>query len=246
MTDEKGILIFAMMNAILSDIKAIEKNQKNAAQGFMFRGVDQVYNELHDIFAEHQVFVTEELLSWEYEELVSKSGSRGWHHKTTHRFTFWAVDGSSVSTVVGGEGIDYNDSGINKCGSIAQKYALLRTFLIPTSDDKDPDAQSHDIMPTTTKKATSTVKPSQAGLPPAYKSTKKNTYDSKCHLCKQPISSTEGIMAELAVPETYLDKKTGEKKSRKYHYYHDECFAQETAKGGLLPNEPTPPDDLPF
>jgi len=246
--ETKGILIFAMMNAILSDIKAIEKNQKNQSQGFMFRGIDQAYNELHEIFATHQVFITEEILSWECQSVESAKGSQGWHHKTTHRFTFWAMDGSSVTTVVGGEAIDYGDKGINKAGSIAQKYALLRTFLIPTREEKDPDEQTHDIKATTIPiKSSTQTKPRTATSPSTYTGkTKPNTYNSKCQSCSQPTNGT-GIMAELTTPETWFDKKTGENKTRKWHYYHDECWAQEQAKLTLLPSSAEPDDDdLPF
>ena len=50
------------------------------------------------------------------------------------------TDGSSVETVNVGEAMDSGDKGFNKAMSIALKYSLLQMFLIPTEEQKDPDA----------------------------------------------------------------------------------------------------------
>jgi hypothetical protein len=61
------------------------------------------------------------------------------------KFTFWAEDGSSVSSIVFGEALDMGDKAGNKCMSIALKYALLQTFMIPTEDMQDPDSVSPQV-----------------------------------------------------------------------------------------------------
>ena len=50
------------------------------------------------------------------------------------------------ATVVG-EGMDSGDKAANKAMAIAHKYALLQTFCIPTEEQKDPDAETHDVLP---------------------------------------------------------------------------------------------------
>jgi hypothetical protein len=61
------------------------------------------------------------------------------------KYTFYAKDGSSISAVVIGEGMDSGDKASNKAMAVALKYALLQVFCIPTEDTKDPDADSHDL-----------------------------------------------------------------------------------------------------
>ena len=50
------------------------------------------------------------------------------------------TDGSYVETTNVGEAADSGDKGMNKAMSIALKYSLLQMFLIPTEEQKDPDA----------------------------------------------------------------------------------------------------------
>ena len=58
------------------------------------------------------------------------------------RYTFYAEDGTSVSAVVIGEGMDSGDKASNKAMAIAMKYAFFQVFCIPTEEMKDPDAET--------------------------------------------------------------------------------------------------------
>ena len=60
--------IFEAMAAIMVDIDAVGKNQKNQSQGFKFRGIDDVYNAVHPILAKHGVFTVPTVLSERTEE----------------------------------------------------------------------------------------------------------------------------------------------------------------------------------
>ena len=55
------------------------------------------------------------------------------------------VPRSFVTTTVYGTAMDSGDKADNKCMSIALKYALLQTFLIPTEDMIDPDSETHEL-----------------------------------------------------------------------------------------------------
>lgn len=140
MTETK--LIYQKMAAILKDTDAIAKNKKNASQGFNFRGIDDVMNELHGSFAKHGVFLTTKVLEIKRSSNPTKSGGLMHHQFQKIRFTFHAEDGSSVSSVCYGEAMDTGDKASNKCMSIALKYCLLQAFLIPTEDMVDPDGES--------------------------------------------------------------------------------------------------------
>ena len=138
-------LIFQKMAAIQKEIEAIGKNQTNAGQGFKFRGVDAVYNALHPILSKHEVFTTSEIINAIREERTTKSGSPLLYSIVDIKFTFWATDGSSVSTQARGEGMDNGDKASNKAMAVAHKYALTQTFTIPYEGMVDPDAESHQL-----------------------------------------------------------------------------------------------------
>lgn len=135
-------LIHQKMVAILRDTAAIGKDMTNQAQGFKFRGIDQVYNDMHPIFSRHGVYIRPVVEEHDKFEKTTKSGGLAWHHFLKVRFWFVAEDGSCVDAVGMGEAADSGDKGVNKCMSIALKYALFQSFLIPTVDEKDPDGYS--------------------------------------------------------------------------------------------------------
>lgn len=126
-------------------IGAIAKDSENTAQRFKFRGIDEVYNELHPILAECGIVIIPEVVSYEVSERPTKNGA-ALYTRATIRHHFTAEDGSSVSTTVVGEAMDSGDKGMNKAMSIALKYALFQLFTIPTREDKDPDATTHELV----------------------------------------------------------------------------------------------------
>lgn len=139
-----GGLIHEKMVAILRDTAAIGKDMTNQQQGFKFRGIDQVYNDMHPIFATHGVYLRPVVEDHVYFEQTTKSGGISWHHFLRVRFWFTAEDGSAVDVVSFGEATDSGDKGVNKCMSIALKYALFQALLIPTKEEKDPDAFTNE------------------------------------------------------------------------------------------------------
>ena len=131
--------IYTAINAIMDEIPAIGKNQKNAQQGFMYRGIDVVMNVLQPLFSKHKVFAVPEVLDHKREERTTNNGGRLLYSICTIKYTFYAEDGSSVSAVVIGEGMDSGDKATNKAMAIAFKYACFQVFCIPTEEMKDPD-----------------------------------------------------------------------------------------------------------
>lgn len=133
-------LIYTRLAAIMKETRAIGKSEKNQQQGFLFRGIDNVMNELHDIFARNEVFILPRVKTFTTENRPTKSGGMQTFTRATVRFTYVTTDGSSVETVNVGEAMDSGDKGMNKAMSIALKYSLLQMLLIPTAEPKDSDA----------------------------------------------------------------------------------------------------------
>ena len=137
--------IYKAMVAIMSDIGAIEKREKNTHQRFDFRGIDTVYNGLHDVMAKHGVFSVPEVIEEKSEDRTSSNGKPLIYRVLHIQYTFYADDGSHVVAKVIGEGMDSGDKAANKAMAVAHKYALLQAFCVPTRETKDPDAESHEV-----------------------------------------------------------------------------------------------------
>lgn len=144
-------LIFEKLCEIQKQIDGIGKNEVNQIQRFNFRGIDTVYNYLHGLLAEHEVFSVSEILDEKSEERQTKNGGNLIYRILKMKYRFYTSDGSSVETVVIGEGMDSGDKASNKAMAIAHKYALLQMFTIPTEDKKDPDTESHHVTSQTKK-----------------------------------------------------------------------------------------------
>lgn len=192
-------LIYQKLVAIMKDTGVIAKTEKNQAQGFMFRGIDNVMNELHELFAKHSVFITTMVTDCKTEQYTAENNYNGQIKSTiwtttraTCEFHFFAEDGSSVKSVVIGEGKDSADKSMNKALSVALKYALLQMFLIPTAEKKDPD---YDYPETTTEPG----KAEQILLKQASKAANecKNVEDLKDVWAKHPSLQRNAAFAEL-------------------------------------------------
>lgn len=144
--------IYIAMNSIMQSIEAVKKSKTNEQQKFKYRGIDDVMNALHDSFAKAGVFVIPEVLDRMEVERATKDNRPLFYVTLRIKYTFFAGDGSNVSTIVSGTAMDSGDKADNKCMAIGLKYALLQTFLIPTEDMIDPDSQVHEPKPEDNKK----------------------------------------------------------------------------------------------
>lgn len=159
-------IIYSAIPAIMSEIPAIYKDRKNDAQKYQFRGIDDVYNAVNPILAKHKVFMRADVQEVKREERPSKSGGIMAFVQVRVCYSFVASDGSFVSTDSLGEGMDSGDKATAKAMSIAQKYALLQMFCIPTADQKDPENDSPEITkPPTAKPQTKPEQASTANQP---------------------------------------------------------------------------------
>ena len=129
-------LIYGQMAKLLGLVGPIAKEQHNKGQNYKFRGIDQVYDALHPCLAECGIFLTSKVLG-----VRTTSDGRMNRRLFRMEFTFWAEDGSSVTTQAIGEGFDTSDKASNKAMSAAYKYALFQSLCIPT-EAVDGDAET--------------------------------------------------------------------------------------------------------
>ena len=135
--------IFENMIKAMKLMEAIGKNQRNDTQGFKYRGIDDVYNAMHEAFAEAEIFCAPRTISRK-EKDNPKSSGKIWVHTTLETiFRFYTTDGSYVDVgPIFSEGEDGGDKGSVKALAHGHKYCLLQAFMVPTKEEKDPDAQT--------------------------------------------------------------------------------------------------------
>lgn len=159
MAEKKNI--FETINAVMEEIGAVGKNSRNEQQKYMYRGVDDVMNALNPAFIKHKLLMVPEVVSQKREERQTANGKNIIYSVLSVKYTFYAEDGSSIYTIVPGEGMDSGDKASNKAMSSAFKYACFQTFCIPTEEMKDPDAEtpppSKPVKPTLEAKYVNTL-----------------------------------------------------------------------------------------
>ena len=135
-------MIYGKIADCMRQLGAIGKDSRSAQQGFMYRGVDAVMNALNPVLTANRMFCVPEVLEQHREERQTRSGGNLIYSILKMRYTLFAEDGSSVSAVVIGEGMDSADKSSNKAMSVAYKYAMFQIFSIPTEEMADPDAET--------------------------------------------------------------------------------------------------------
>jgi len=139
---EGGLTVYERMVAIIEELPAIGKTQRNQQQGFMFRGHDDVMNALNPLLAKHGVFIAPDVLE---RETATRSTDRGktMYEVNLHvRFTFYGAGGDSFTASGWGEGTDMGDKATNKAMTMAFKYVVAQTFALATAETSDADATS--------------------------------------------------------------------------------------------------------
>ena len=148
------------MAKVLSQVGAVSK-AKNADMGkagtYKFRGIDDMYNALHQHFAENGIFIIPEVT---HTDLITQEKVKVWNGQesktlqysctVTMKFHFVADDGSSIVATGVGHALDTSDKATNKAQSSALKYCLMQTFLIPTEEAKDVENEDNKVAPVST------------------------------------------------------------------------------------------------
>ena len=132
-------LIYERIASIMAEVPAIKKTKSNGDLPYKFRGIDEVYNTLHPLFVQYQVFTTSEILNFKREVWTNEKGKLMIEYALQVKYRFTAIDGSYLETQAMGQAMDSSDKASNKAMSMSHKTALLQIFMIPTADIDDPD-----------------------------------------------------------------------------------------------------------
>jgi len=147
MTPTTPIHVYAAINAVQLAMskEGIAKGRKNQAQGYTFRGIDDVYSSLSPYLAENKLCILPRVIERGIIEKETKTGSTLFYTTLKVEFDFVsAVDGSKHTVCTVGEAMDTGDKSSNKAMSAAYKYAAFMAFCIPTEGDNDADGSTHE------------------------------------------------------------------------------------------------------
>lgn len=137
----EGLNIYQIIPLIRKEVGAVRKDlQPTAGVKFNYRSADQVINALVPAMNKYGVFTTVEDFDYERTEHPAPNSKVVTVVTFKKRVTFYAPDGSNVSSVVASENSDYADKATGGASTYAYRYALLQTFTLPTDED-DPDSK---------------------------------------------------------------------------------------------------------
>lgn len=136
--------IISIIPLIRQELGAIAKDDEpTVGTKYKYRGHDQIINAIVPLLNKYGVFTTveDELLRYEGRPAANAK----WNTAAVIRkvVTFWAPDGSSVSSTIVAESTDNGNKAVGQAQTYAERYAYTQTFTIPTGD-ADPDSNAED------------------------------------------------------------------------------------------------------
>jgi hypothetical protein len=126
---------------VMQEVKYIQKKGENKFHKYKYATEADVAEKVREVLAEASVIMIPNMKSHSVREHTNKNGNREYIVTVDMEFTFMdGESGESITFSMAGEGQDSGDKGIYKAMTGAQKYALMKAFMIPTGDDPEEDA----------------------------------------------------------------------------------------------------------
>ena len=136
--------IHAALNAVMRDVQAVRKGEKNTHGNFLFRGIDAVTNAVGPALREHGVIVVPNVIDAHY-DVVHVGQKQTVMSRVVLRieWKWYGPEGDFITCVTQGESFDSGDKATAKAHSVAFRTAMLQTLCLPT-DEKDPDVDTYE------------------------------------------------------------------------------------------------------
>lgn len=169
--------LYAKMAAVMAELSNIPKTGKNTHFNYSFVTADAVADKVRDLLSSKGVAFFASIVGRELLEV--RKGSEKTDPKTGEvtrvvainsrwvvNFAFTFADsetGATETQTWTAEADSGDDKGINKCATAAEKYFLLKTFIVSSADEPDADADGGKKRP---QNAQNGNKPQQPSQPP--------------------------------------------------------------------------------
>lgn len=144
---------------VMKEVKYIEKRGYNNFNKYKYATESDVAERVREVLAEQNVIMLPDVVEHTTREHKNRKGNIEYIATVKVLFTF--IDGETgeelkIHSI--GEGQDAGDKAVYKAITGAQKYALMKAFMIPTGDDPEADngvdERNNDQQKTSSKKAT--------------------------------------------------------------------------------------------
>jgi hypothetical protein len=143
--------------AVMGDVQAVRKADRNSQQGYAFRGIDAVVNAVGPVLRKHGVIITPTNVEAHYRDVTTSTGKPSRECTVLVTYRVYGPAGDFIEAMAPGESMDFGDKGAPKAMSVAMRIVLLQALCIPT-DEPDPDSQSYERAP----RAEESQEPSEA------------------------------------------------------------------------------------
>jgi len=137
------VTVHEALVAVMEQVGAVGKHERNQQQGFNFRGIDAVVNAAQPALVAHKIVVRPRLVSVDYSSGTTAKGAVLTLVRGVVAYLFTGPAGDELEAVVAAEAFDSGDKATAKMMSVAFRTALLQTLTLPT-DDKDPDSVTYE------------------------------------------------------------------------------------------------------
>lgn len=137
---EKRTLV-SKLAEVMKRVKYIRKAGFNDFHRYAYATEADVNEHVREVLAELNVVMIPNVKSHSVREHVNAKGKTEYIVTVGVEFTFYDGDsGETITFMTYGEGQDAGDKGTYKAITGAQKYALMKAFMIPTGDDPESDS----------------------------------------------------------------------------------------------------------
>jgi len=139
---EKPTIVEALA-AVMAEVQAVGKNNRNNEQGYDFRGIDAVVNAVGPVLRKHKVIAAPVSSVASFRDVLTVREKRSRECTVSVTYRFYGPAGDFIDAQVPGESMDFGDKGAAKAMSVAYRIALLQVLCIPTHEP-DADSQSYE------------------------------------------------------------------------------------------------------
>ena len=130
--------------AVMADIGAVAKSDRNTHQKFDFRGIDAVLNAVGPVLRHHAVSVRPVSVAHQARDVQSSTGKPMQSVIVTVDYEIADSAGDVMHGCAVGEAFDAGDKATPKAMSVAFRTFLLQALCLPT-DEPDPDHDTYEV-----------------------------------------------------------------------------------------------------
>ncbi|TFJ92169.1 ERF family protein [Lentibacillus salicampi] len=125
---------------VMKQVQYIEKKGWNSFNKYKYATESDVQEKVREELADQNVIMLPDVVEHSTREHINRKNHTEYIATVKVKFTFFDGDsGETIEIHSAGEGQDAGDKAVYKAITGAQKYALMKAFMIPTGDDPEGD-----------------------------------------------------------------------------------------------------------